>query len=139
MPSEIQTSYDRLLTLLRDLFQFDRADLDFGIYRIMYQRRTEIGKFLDEDLLPQVREVLATLKDVERERLEQELAMSYETEALIGVPRGSSQKVKDLEARLAEGQSAVDREVTLARASGTVTFPANFTLVTVMNFCPNVC
>jgi adenine-specific DNA-methyltransferase len=104
------SSYDRLRNLLHQLFEFDLADLDFGIYRIMNQRRVEIAKFLDDDLLPQVQEVLATLKSDEQERLEQDLAKAYETEASLGVPRGSSQKVKDLEARLAEGQSATDRE-----------------------------
>jgi adenine-specific DNA-methyltransferase len=28
-------SYNKLKQLLDELFQFDRADLDFGIYRIM--------------------------------------------------------------------------------------------------------
>jgi hypothetical protein len=32
-------AYDKLKGLLRGLFQFDSADLDFGIYRIMNQRR----------------------------------------------------------------------------------------------------
>jgi adenine-specific DNA-methyltransferase len=110
MSANTATSSERLRGLLRELFQFDRADLDFGIYRIMNQRRAEIGRFLDEDLLPQVREVLATLKDDERERLEQELAKAYETEVSLGLARGSSPATKVLEARLAEGQSAVDRE-----------------------------
>ena len=36
----------KLKTLLRELFQFDAADLDFGIYRIMNQRRAEIESFV---------------------------------------------------------------------------------------------
>jgi adenine-specific DNA-methyltransferase len=32
----------------------DQADLDFGIYRIMNQKRDEVVRFLDKDLLPQV-------------------------------------------------------------------------------------
>ncbi len=104
------STYDRLRGLLRELFQFDRADLDFGIYRIMNQRRTEIGTFLDEDLLPQVQQVLATLKDDERERLERELARAYEAEASLGLARGASQKAQELEASLAEGQSGANRE-----------------------------
>ena len=48
----------RLKALLAELFMFDQADLDFGIYRIMNLRREEIRRFLDEDLLPQVREAL---------------------------------------------------------------------------------
>jgi adenine-specific DNA-methyltransferase len=42
----------RLKTLLAELFQFDQADLDFGIWRIMHAKREEIGRFLGQDLLP---------------------------------------------------------------------------------------
>ena len=48
-------AYDKLMRLLGELFQFDRTDLDFGIYRIMNHKRDEISDFLDYDLLPQVR------------------------------------------------------------------------------------
>jgi hypothetical protein len=36
--------------LLRDLFQFDCADLDFGIYRIMNYKRDAIEAFISEEL-----------------------------------------------------------------------------------------
>ena len=36
--------------LLRDLFQFDCADLDFGIYRIMNHKRDAIERFISEEL-----------------------------------------------------------------------------------------
>ena len=45
---------DRLRTLLREMFQLDRGDLDFGLYRIMNLKADEITAFLDNDLLPQV-------------------------------------------------------------------------------------
>jgi hypothetical protein len=32
--------------LLRQLFQFDSADLDFGIYRILNYKRQEVDKFI---------------------------------------------------------------------------------------------
>ena len=32
--------------LLRELFQFDCADLDFGIYRIMNHKRDVVEKFI---------------------------------------------------------------------------------------------
>jgi len=41
----------KLKTLLRELFQFDAADLDFGIYRIMKKRRPEIDDFIEKGLL----------------------------------------------------------------------------------------
>ena len=36
--------------LLAELFQFDAADLDFGIYRIMNHKRYEVQRFITEDL-----------------------------------------------------------------------------------------
>ena len=45
----------RLQNLLRELFQFDSADLDFGIYRVLNQRRTEIDTFIQTGLLDAVK------------------------------------------------------------------------------------
>jgi adenine-specific DNA-methyltransferase len=41
---------DKFQQLLRELFQFDCADLDFGIYRIMNYKRDVIEKFITQDL-----------------------------------------------------------------------------------------
>ena len=39
---------------LIELFQIDSPDLDFGVYRIMNQKRDEILRFMDEDLIEAV-------------------------------------------------------------------------------------
>jgi adenine-specific DNA-methyltransferase len=44
-----------LRALLGALFRLDQADLDFGIYRVLNQRRDEILRFVDHELLSQVR------------------------------------------------------------------------------------
>ena len=41
---------EKFQELLRELFQFDCADLDFGIYRIMNHKRDVIEKFITQDL-----------------------------------------------------------------------------------------
>ena len=41
---------EKFKELLRELFQFDCADLDFGIYRIMNYKRDVIEKFITQDL-----------------------------------------------------------------------------------------
>lgn len=38
----METQYEKLKKILRQMFQMDQADLDFGIYRIMNQKREEI-------------------------------------------------------------------------------------------------
>lgn len=40
----------QLLVKLKEMFQMDQADLDFGIYRIMNEKRDEITRFLEQDL-----------------------------------------------------------------------------------------
>ncbi len=45
--------------LLKELFQFDAADLDFGIYRIMNYKRGVIERFIQEDLPRSISEELA--------------------------------------------------------------------------------
>ncbi|MBZ4669190.1 MAG: site-specific DNA-methyltransferase [Defluviitaleaceae bacterium] len=66
-------SYEKLVTLLKQMFQMDQADLDFGVYRIMNYKRKEIEKFLNEDLLPQVREQLEKYISVRQKNLKNEL------------------------------------------------------------------
>lgn len=63
----------KLQSLLRELFQFDVADLDFGIYRIMNQKRDVIDEFIEQDLIQAVQEELAEFSEAERKELEQEV------------------------------------------------------------------
>ena len=49
---------ERFQELLRELFQFDCADLDFGIYRIMNYKRDVIEKFITQDLPKAIAEEL---------------------------------------------------------------------------------
>lgn len=50
----MSTPREKFQELLRELFQFDCADLDFGIYRIMNQKRGLIERFIEKDLLDAV-------------------------------------------------------------------------------------
>ena len=63
----------QLKDLLRELFQFGTADLDFGVYRIMNQRRTEIDEFIEHGLLDIVAQELEVLQAGVVERKQGEL------------------------------------------------------------------
>ncbi|MYI86652.1 MAG: site-specific DNA-methyltransferase, partial [Dehalococcoidia bacterium] len=89
----------RLRTLLAELFMFDRADLDFGIYRIMNLRRKEIGRFLDHDLLPQVHEALGMVAAGERHAAEVELRTLERELRDDGIDPQASRRFRELEAR----------------------------------------
>ena len=59
--------------LLRELFQLDCADLDFGIYRIMNHKRSVIEKFITEDLPKSIDEELDRGALAEQSRTAEEL------------------------------------------------------------------
>jgi adenine-specific DNA-methyltransferase len=45
---------DRLKGLLKELFQLDKPELDFGLYKIMHAKSAQITQFLDNDLLKEI-------------------------------------------------------------------------------------
>ena len=53
-----QNYYESFKKKLEEIFMMDHAELDFGIYRIMNQKRNDIQRFLESELLPQVKQVL---------------------------------------------------------------------------------
>ena len=93
--------FNKLKRVLEELFQFDQADLDFGIYRIMNAKRDELTRFLDVDLLPQVQSELSKLAGGNRAEIEKELADTLKNAASLGVPDPEGlPKVKELRAKL---------------------------------------
>ncbi len=108
-----KSNLSKFKSLLAELFMFDQADLDFGIYRIMNAKRDEITRFLDNDLLPQVRQSLAQLASGDRAQLENELAKAIESLRELGSDPESSSKVKELREQLAEHTDidAIESEV----------------------------
>ena len=65
-------SLERLQSLLRDLFEFEYADLDFGIYRLLRQKRQDIVAFIDEQLPQVVEEHFQGLVDTQLESLKEQ-------------------------------------------------------------------
>ena len=59
MNANTLSSRDKFQQLLIELFQFDSADLDFGIYRIMNFKRDAIERFIQKDLIGAVDKELA--------------------------------------------------------------------------------
>ncbi len=50
LSTSTQSNLAKFQDLLRELFQFDCADLDFGIYRIMNHKRNAVERFISEQL-----------------------------------------------------------------------------------------
>ena len=110
---EGQDKFDRLKEILREMFQLDRGDLDFGLYRIMRMKAAEIEAFLDTDLLPQVKTVLEGVADEDRGRIEAELDKTIKQLKALKAPTENNEKVIDLRKRLAEAKedAAAEAEV----------------------------
>ena len=102
--------FDRLKSLLREMFQLDRGDLDFGLYRIMAMKAGEIEEFLDRDLFPQVKTVLAGVADEEQAALEEALAEAREQARQLGVDPDDAPKVRELRDELAKAKADADAE-----------------------------
>lgn len=96
-------SYEKLITLLKQMFQLDQADLDFGIYRIMNYKRKEIEKFLNEDLLPQVRTQLEKYISAKQKSLKKDLEDLKKILDDTGVAYESSAKYMALKNQLESG------------------------------------
>ena len=94
--------YDEFRNVLRELFQLDQADLDFGIYRIMAVKRTEIERFLEQDLLPQVQASLAKFQPAAKADLEATLATMVVNLQTAGVDPESVPKVTELREQIAK-------------------------------------
>ena len=75
-----------LIGTLRQLFLFDRADLDFGLYRIMNARRAEVDAFLQNRLPEIARDRLGAVKKDELDRLEGKIRDARQQAAAYGAP-----------------------------------------------------
>jgi adenine-specific DNA-methyltransferase len=100
--------YEKLKNLLKELFQLDQPDLDFGFYRVMHARSAEVTQFLDKDLLPQVKAAFAQYQPADKAAIEKELAQVVAGVQAAGLNPDDSPKVKQLRTRLAD--DAVDLE-----------------------------
>lgn len=65
---------ERFIALLNQIFEMDKSDLDFGIYRILNIRRDEIQKFFKEGLPKQIKETLAPFAQGNKDELRQKIA-----------------------------------------------------------------
>jgi adenine-specific DNA-methyltransferase len=100
--------YEKLKTLLKELFQLDQPDMDFGFYRIMHAKSAEVTQFLDKDLLPQVQQAFSLYRTADKVELEKELTKAIEQAKALGADPETIPKVKELRQKLADEAVDVD-------------------------------
>ncbi|AOW13165.1 hypothetical protein LPB72_07215 [Hydrogenophaga crassostreae] len=93
----------QLISKLKEMFQMDQADLDFGIYRIMNAKRDEISQFLEQDLLPTLRTALQEFQPAGLADKQKELAEAIANAKKLKIDPDSLEVVQQLKAELAEG------------------------------------
>ena len=92
--------YEKLKTLLKELFHLDKPDLDFGLYRVLHAKSAEVSQFLDQDLPPQVQAAFSQYKTADKAELEKDLSKVIAGVEAAGMNPDDSPKVKDLRDRL---------------------------------------
>ena len=92
--------YEKLRDKLKELFQLDQPDLDFGLYRVMHAKSVEVSQFLEEDLLSQVRDAFRRYKTADKAAIEKDLVTAIGQAEDLGVDPETSRKVKGLRTRL---------------------------------------
>ena len=111
---------DRFTKLLKEIFELDKSDLDFGIYRVMNLRKTQIEEFLTDRLPQMVQETLAPFAHGSKEEIKAQLAEIETNAAQFGMDAASlpesnpmGQKYRALQKQLAEGAdlSALETDV----------------------------
>jgi len=95
-------NYEKLINTLKEVFMLDKAELDFGIYRIMNQKRKDIEQFLDVDLMPQVQKILSESLSVDKQALQKELDDTIKAAKALGADPEILPKVIEMKKHLGE-------------------------------------
>lgn len=103
----------RFIELLNQMFELDKSDLDFGIYRILNIRRKEIQKFFTEGLPTQIRETLEPFAQGNKDELRKQIAEIEQQAAAFGASPENNPKYKELKVQLQQGTdlSALESDV----------------------------
>lgn len=76
---------DRFTKLLKEIFELDKSDLDFGIYRVMNLRKTQIEDFLTQRLPQMVQITLAPFVQGSKEEIHAQMTQIEENAAAMGM------------------------------------------------------
>ncbi|APG59011.1 site-specific DNA-methyltransferase [Christiangramia salexigens] len=107
------SNYQKLQNVLTEIFQLDKAELDFGIYRIMNQKRSDVEEFLTQKLPLQVRTILEKNNNGDTAQLQKELDQTIKQIKDLGMDPENSPKVQELKNKIQNGTSidALEQDV----------------------------
>lgn len=96
------SKYDDLVAKLKEIFQIDRPDLDFGVYRILNARAGEINDYLENRLKARVQEALNNSGNANLEQARKELDEAEKNAQSLGMNPDDVPKIRELRQRIAE-------------------------------------
>jgi len=102
MSATQNAKFQELVAKLREIFQIDRPELDFGIYRILNARADEINEYLEQRLPEKVQASLSSGNEAQREQVARELKEKEDQYAADGMDPNDVPKVLELRQKLAE-------------------------------------
>ena len=101
---------NRFTSLLKQIFELDKSDLDFGIYRVMNLRKAQIEEFLTERLPQMVQETLAPFAQGSKEEIRAKMKQIEDSVSEMGMTVDAlpdtaqkKQQYLQLQKQLAEG------------------------------------
>lgn len=94
--------FQELVSKLREIFQIDRPELDFGIYRILNARAGEINDYLQNRLAEKVQAALSAGSVASAQQLQAELQEAEKNAYALGVSPDAVPKVQELRAKLSD-------------------------------------
>lgn len=95
-----------LTAKLREIFQIDQADLDFGIYRTLNSKSKEIEHYLSHALPQSIQAAFAGSNAAAVQQWEKELAEAEAQAESLGMPSENVPKVRDLQNKIAAAKSS---------------------------------
>lgn len=94
---------EKFAELLREMFQLNQPELDFGLYRIMHARKDDINRFIEKDLPNITQKAFSQFASQDKTQLEAELEKARKAAEDAGFSPEDSPKVKELQAQLKGG------------------------------------
>lgn len=94
------SKYDDLVKKLKEIFQIDKPELDFGIYRILNSRVVEINDYLENRLKAKVVESLEVAGSSNTDMLQKELKEKEAQYREDGIDPDTVPKVRELREKL---------------------------------------
>jgi adenine-specific DNA-methyltransferase len=96
------SKHDDLVKKLKEIFQIDKPELDFGVYRILNARVGEINDYLDNRLKTKVAESLAMAGAANIENLNHELKEKEAQYRADGIDPDTVPKLREIKQKLAD-------------------------------------